>query len=47
MVLMDDEVVCEDLKGDAGEVDLVEAGSLVATVANEALVAPDGNRSVV
>ena len=47
MVLMDDEVVCEDLKGDAGEVDLEEAGSLVATVADEALVAPDGNRSAV
>ena len=47
MVLMDDEVVREDLERDAGEVDLEEAGSLVATVADEALVAPDGNRSAV
>ena len=47
MVLMDDEVVREDLERDAGEVDLEEAGCLVATVADEALVAPDGNRSAV
>ena len=47
MVLMDNEVVGKDLERDAGEVDFKEAGSLVATVADEALVAPDGNRSAV
>ena len=47
MVLMDDEVAREDLERDAGEVYFKEAGSLVATVADEALVAPDGNRLAV
>ena len=47
MILVNDEVVREDLERNAGEVDLEEAGGLVATVANEALVAPDGNRSAV
>ena len=47
MVLMDDEVIREDLERDAGEVYFEEAGSLVAPVAYEALVAPDGSRSIV
>ena len=47
MVLMDNEVVRKDLERDAGEVYFEEAGSLVATVAYEAFVAPDGNRSAV
>lgn len=46
VALMDKEVVGEDVVGDARQVQLEQAGCLVAAVADESLVAPASDSSV-
>jgi len=43
MILMDDEVICENEIGYTGQVHLKQACGFVATIPNKPFIAPDGS----